>query len=335
MVNTSSQKMPSATSPAQQQKPHLKTDFHAACRLRHLSLRTEKAYWGYIVNFCKHYGNQIHPKDMEKKEIEAYLTHLAVERQVSASTQNIAFNAILFLYRHVIGKEINDIDAMRAKPSKHLPTVLSRDEVKRLLAQLDGDHWLMASIMYGAGLRRLECLRLRVQDIDFDRGQIKVHGGKGDKDRAVPLPGTIVERLKRHLAAIRHLHDRDRAAHIPTSMSVSLARKYQLAPYSWPWFFCFPASTTALDPIDQKRKRHHRHETAIQKAISQASARAKLGKRASCHTLRHSFATHLLEHGCDIRTIQTLLGHKDLKTTQIYTHVTTTGAAGVASPMDW
>ena len=331
MISAAEQKTPDV---APESKPRLIGDVRSACRRRHLAWDTEKAYVGWIVKFCKYFGCKVHPRDMAEKQVEEYLTFLAVKRQVSASTQNQAFNAILFLYKHVLKKSLQGIDAMRAKPSRRLPVVLSRGEVNRVLAKLDGVHFLMASLMYGAGLRRVECCRLRVQDLDFERRMITVRFGKGGKDRCVQLPGAIVGELQRHLASIRRLHEQDRADKIPISMDPALARKYQLAPYTWGWFYVFPARQRGLDPISGKRKRHHLHKSAIGKAVARAVREARIGKRAGCHALRHSYATHLLEGGCDIRTIQELLGHKDLKTTMIYTHVAVTGATGVASPLD-
>lgn len=315
-------------------KPHLIDDLRSALQRMHRAYSTEKAYVGWVVNFCRFYDNKVHPVDMGETEVEAFLTYLAVKRQVSAATQNQAFNALLFLYKYVVDRPLDNINAMRAKRSRRLPVVLSKDEVKLVLGQLTGTHWLMASLMYGAGLRRKECLRLRVQDIDFDRRQISVRLGKGNKDRFVQLPATVIDELKRHMSHNQALHDRDRADKAPTSMSAALARKYQLAPYSWEWFYVFPARRLAVDPRSGKLKRHHIHQSAIGKAIGQAGRRAKISKRVGCHVLRHSYATHLLESGCDIRTIQELLGHKDLKTTMIYTHVVVTGATGVASPLD-
>lgn len=309
--------------------------FRDVCRRRHLAYSTEKTYWLWIVDFCRHYNNELHPATMAESEVESYLTHLATKRHVAASTQNQAFNALLFLYRDVLQKPLSKINAMRARESRRIPTVLSRDEVKRLLGRLTGLHWLLSSMMYGSGLRRMEVLRLRVQDIDFERRIIIVRLGKGDKDRVVQLPGAVVDELQRHLVGIKRMHERDRAAHIPTSMSPSLARKYQLAPYSWEWFYVFPARQLARDPRDGKTKRHHLHESAPGKAISLAAKEAKITKRVGCHTLRHSYATHLLEAGCNLRTIQELLGHKSIETTQIYTHVAAKGAAGFSSPLDF
>ena len=316
-------------------KPRLIDDLRAAIRVRHLAWSTEKSYVQWVARFCRHFGNKVHPRDMGVKEVSAYLTHLAVDRQVSASTQNQAFNAILFLYRHVIGKELEGINAKRANTTRRVPVVLSRQEVQRLLSHLTSQAWLLATLMYGSGLRRMEALQLRGQDFDFDRRQITVRLGKGGKDRVVQLPGAIVGELERHLSAIRRVHERDRADKVPTSMAPALARKYQLAPYSWGWFYVFPASRRGIDPRSGQTKRHHLHESAIGKHISRATRAAKINKRVGCHTLRHSYATHLLEGGCDIRTIQELLGHKDIKTTMIYTHVAHGGAAGVASPMDF
>lgn len=327
MTATALQKPPDG-----EHRPRLKDMVRDVCRLRHLSIRTEEAYWRWIVGFCRHYHNAIHPREMGEEEVESFLTYLAVERKVSASTQNQAFNALLFLYRDVLHRPLAGIDAMRAKRSRRLPVVLSRAEVKRLLSRMTGQHWLIASLMYGSGLRLMEALRLRVQDVDFDRRQITVRLGKGNKDRTVPLPGAIVAELQRHLAAVERLHLQDRADKVPTSMDPALARKFQLAPFSWGWFYVFPARQRALDPLEKRTKRHHLHESAIQKAVHQAARSAKIVKRCGCHTLRHSFATHLLEAGRDIRTIQELLGHKDLNTTQIYTHVMSKDS--ILSPMD-
>lgn len=313
-------------------QPRLKDQVNAVCRRRHLSLRTEKSYWHWIVAFCHHYQDQTHPRDMGGQEVTDFLTHLAVKRGVAAATQNQAFNALLFLYRDVLEQPLGNIDAMRAKRTRRLPVVLSREEVKRLLGKMTGQHWLIASLLYGSGLRLMEAMRLRVQDVDFDRRQIIVRMGKGNKDRAVPLPGAIVGELQRHLVAVERLHQQDRADKIPCSMEPSLARKFQLAPYSWGWFYVFPARQRAIDPISGKLKRHHLHESAIQKAVHEAARAAKITKRCGCHTLRHSFATHLLEAGRDIRTIQEMLGHKDLNTTMIYTHVMSKEA--IISPMD-
>lgn len=316
-------------------KPRLKEEFHCVCRRLHKALRTEESYWGWVVDFCHFYHDKTHPKDMAEKEVEAYLTYLAVTRKVSAGTQNLAFSALLFLYKEVLAKPLQGVSAMRAKPSQRLPVVLSRGEVARLLDHLKDENWLMASILYGGGLRLMECLRLRVKDIDFERKQIAVRCGKGDKDRMVPLPEKIADSLRSHLARIRELHSKDLTDGIPTSMDMALSRKYKSAPHSWEWFFVFPARLRAIDPLDGKTKRHHLHESVLQKAVSTAAKRARIDKKVSCHVLRHSFATHLLEHGCDIRTIQKLLGHASVVTTQIYTHVSSSGAAGVASPMDW
>jgi integron integrase len=329
-MNQPAQQTPPISAP--DNKPRLKDQVHAVCRRRHLALRTEKSYWHWIVAFCHHHQDQTHPRDMGSQEVTDYLTHLAVKRGVAAATQNQAFNALLFLYRDVLEKPLGNIDAMRAKRTRRLPVVLSRDEVKRLLGKMTAVHWLIASLLYGSGLRLMEAMRLRVQDVDFDRRQIIVRMGKGNKDRVVPLPGAIVGELQRHLAAIERLHQQDRADKIPCSMEPSLARKFQLAPYSWGWFYVFPARQRAIDPISGKLKRHHLHESAIQKAVHEAARAAKLTKRCGCHTLRHSFATHLLEAGRDIRTIQEMLGHKDLNTTMIYTHVMRKDA--ILSPLD-
>jgi len=273
---------------------------------------------------------------MAEPEINAFLTHLAVKEKVSASTQNQALSALLFLYRHVIGREVGDLgNVIRARKPMRLPVVMTRDEVKAVLAQLSGDKWLMASLMYGAGLRLMECLRLRVQDIDFARNEILIRDGKGAKDRITMLPETLKVPLREHLKRVKAIHDRDLAenwgrVHMPDALD----RKYPNAPADWRWQWVFPQETRWKNIKTGEEGRHHIDESLVQKAVKNAVVRSGLIKRATCHTFRHSFATHLLEGGYDIRTVQELLGYNDVKTTMIYTHVLNRGPAGVRSPFD-
>jgi integron integrase len=304
-----------------------------AIRLKHYSYSTEKTY----VHWCKRFvlfHRMKHPKDMAAPEVRAFLTHLAVAEKVTASTQNQAFNAVLFMYKHVLGIELTGIDAIRAKRSQRLPEVFTVAEVAAVLDQVRGVYWLMIALMYGAGLRLMECCRLRVKDLNFDLQNIIVRQGKGDKDRVVPLPSVIIERLQRHLARVKDVHERDlREGFGTVELPNGLAKKYPNAPKEWGWQYVFPASDRSKDPRGTEIRRHHIHETAVQKVLHRAIRAAKIFKHASCHTLRHSFATHLLQSGSDIRTIQDLLGHKSVETTMVYTHVLGHGCA-VKSPMD-
>ncbi len=265
-----------------------------------------------------------------------FLSDLAVNRNVGASTQNQALAALLFLYRNVLGRDLEGLDnAVRARRPRHLPVVLSRTEVAHVLEHLDGETHLVACILYGGGLRLLECLRLRVKDIDIERHQLTVREGKGNRDRATLLPRAIEEALRAQLADARITWERDRRDGVPgVSLPDALARKYPDAPNEWKWFWLFPAARLSTDPRTDIRRRHHIMESRIQRAVRAASVRAGITKRVSPHTFRHSFATHLLEDGADIRTVQTLLGHRDLKTTMIYTHVLDRGPLGVRSPLD-
>ena len=261
---------------------------------------------------------------------------MAVKERVSASTQNQALSALLFLYRHVIGREVGDLgEVIRARKPTRLPVVMTRDEVKAVLANLTGDKWLMASLMYGAGLRLMECLRLRVQDIDFSRNEILVRDGKGAKDRVTMLPESLKIPLQDHLKKVKAIHERDLAEGWGrVQMPTALDRKYPNAPKDWRWQWVFPQENRWINPKTREQGRHHIDESLVQKAVRDAVAKAGLTKRATCHTFRHSFATHLLEGGYDIRTVQELLGHSDVKTTMIYTHVLNRGPAGVRSPVD-
>ena len=316
-------------------RPRLLGQLREALRSRHYSPRTEQTYCLWAKRFI--YFNRLrHPAEMAEPEINAFLTHLAVKEKVSASTQNQALSALLFLYRHVLGREVGDLgEVIRARKPKHLPVVMTREEVKTVLGQLAGDKWLVASLMYGAGLRLMECLRLRVQDIDFGGSQITVRDGKGAKDRITMLPAVVKEPLRQHLQQVKEIHQRDLAdGYGLVLMPYALARKYPNAAAEWCWQWVFPQETRWVNKQTRKQGRHHVHESVIQRAVKHAVAAASITKRATCHTLRHSFATHLLEDGYDIRTVQELLGHKDVKTTMIYTHVLNRGPAGVRSPAD-
>jgi len=273
---------------------------------------------------------------MAEPEINAFLTHLAVKERVSASTQNQALSAILFLYRHVLNRKIGDLgEVIRARKPKRLPVVMTREEVKLVLSHLKGDRWLMASLMYGAGLRLMECLRLRVQNIDFAANQITVRDGKGFKDRITMMPEVAKGQLLRHLKNIKRIHERDLAeGYGRVQMPYALARKYPNAGQEWIWQWIFPQANRWFNPRSGQQGRHHVDESLVQKAVKAAVRRAGISKRATCHTFRHSFATHLLADGYDIRTVQELLGHKDVKTTMIYTHVLNRGGQGVRSPID-
>ena len=306
-----------------------------ACRVKHLAYSTEKTYC-YWVRFFSHHHNRRPLSQMGGPEVEAFLTYLATERRVSASTQNQAMNALVFFYKHVLPVDLGNIDAIRAKKSRRLPVWFTRDEVRSIMAQLlpGSVDWIMVNLLYGCGLRLMECLRLRVKDIDLAQRSITVRCGKGDKDRVVTLPDKVVEPLQRHLARVEELHREDVAAGIPLScIPESLMRKYPGIASSWSWYWIFPARKRAVDPQSGQTKRHHLHETALQKTVKTAIRRAKVMKHAGCHTFRHSYATHLLQDGHDIRTVQELLGHAHVTTTQIYTHVLGKGCA-VASPAD-
>lgn len=319
----------------QRQRPKLLDQVRAAIRVRHYSLRTEEAYVQWIKRFILFHGKR-HPLEMGEQEITQFLSALAVEGHVSASTQNQALCALLFLYRHVLDQNIGWLDdVVRAKRPQRLPVVLTRPEVRTLLGALAGIPWIMAQLLYGAGLRLLECLRLRVKDIDFSTNQILVREGKGNKDRVTMLPTSVKAPLTAHLITVCDLHQRDiRAGLGKVFLPDALPRKYPHANQEWGWQWVFPASQISVDPRSGERRRHHLHESVLQRAIREAAHTIKITKPTSPHTLRHSFATHLLEDGYDIRTIQELLGHRDVSTTMIYTHVLNRGGRGVASPAD-
>jgi integron integrase len=315
--------------------PKLLDQVRARVRRLGLAIRTEEAYVGWIRRFILASGKR-HPRVMGAREVEEFLTHLAVQGKVSASTQNQALAALLFLYREVLNIELPWMDDIRrAKRPERVPIVLSREEARALLGELTGVCWLMGSLLYGSGLRLMECLRLRVQDIDFARREILVRHGKGGKDRRTMLPIGLEAALRAQLVEAQRVHERDLevgfgAVWLPDALD----RKYPNAAREWVWQYVFPASMRSVDPRSEVVRRHHLDETVLQRAVKRAAERAGMPKRVTCHTLRHSFATHLLESGYDIRTIQQLLGHKDVSTTQIYTHVLNRGGHGVLSPLD-
>ncbi len=304
-------------------------------RAKHYSRRTEKAYLGWIRRFILFHGKR-HPAHMGKEEIETYLSHLATKRKVAASTQNQALSAILFLYRTVLDKPADfRIDAVRARRPKRVPTVLSQEEVRKVLDSPTGTHSLMARLLYGGGLRASECTRLRVKDIDFSLRQIVVRNGKGAKDRFTILPDSIVPQLRAHLSRVHLLHRSDLSqGYGQTHLPYSLARKYPGADREWIWQYVFPSRRLTFDTTANTMRRHHLSISSLQKAVRNAAKLCRVEKRVSTHTFRHSFATHLLENGYDIRTVQDLLGHKDVKTTMIYTHVLKRGGFAVRSPLD-
>lgn len=320
-------------------KARLKDQFHEVARFKHLAPRTEGSYWEWVVRFLKFHkercGAWKHPRDLTTRSVTPFLTYLANERSVSASTQNQALNAMLFLYREVLALPFHPGDFIRVRRSPRVPLVLTRDEVRELLEAMTDTHQLMARLLYGTGMRLLETLRLRVKDVDFGRGQVVIHAGKGNKDRVTMLPHSLREPLQQHLAEVRKLHERDLIAGFGSvPLPLGLARKYPNAGREWGWQWVFPSATRSLDPATGRMGRHHTAETGLQRAIKLALQRTSIAKAASCHTLRHSFATHLLEAGTDIRTVQVLLGHSNVATTQIYTHVMQQPGLGVRSPLD-
>ena len=327
-------RVPPGPSPSVQPGASLIDELRRALRTRHYSLRTEETYVGWVRRFVGY--TRCHPARLGSAEISAFLSDLAMKGEVSASTQNQAQSALLFLYRVVLRLGLEDLESpVRPRTQRRLPVVLAREEVRAVLARLDGPIWIMASLLYGSGLRLMECVRLRVRDLDFPRRTLVVREGKGAKDRPAILPRSLEPRLRRHLQKVRQLHDRDiEAGYGRVRLPYALARKYPTAALRWEWQWMFPASRIGRDPRTGERLRHHVHESALQRALKQASIEAGLDKRVTPHTLRHSFATHLLEGGADIRTVQELLGHRDVKTTMIYTHVLNTGPQGVESPVD-
>lgn len=305
-------------------------------RLKQYSPRTEKTYIRWVREYIL-FHNKRHPSEMGTVELNQFITHLVVDRKVSASTQNQAISSILFLYRNVLKTELNetDINFVRPKKGKRVPTVLSKRESNAVIAQLSGAYKLMTQIMYGSGLRLMECVRLRVKDVDFENQHLTVYDGKGGDDRLTLLPALIVAPLREQLSYVKALHHKDLAAGFGSvSMPFALGKKYPAAHKELLWQYIFPASVVYTDPETNITQRHHIHETALQRAIREAARLAKIQKRVTPHTFRHSFATHLLEAGYDIRTVQELLGHKDVKTTMIYTHVLNRGPKAVRSPLD-
>jgi integron integrase len=321
--------------PAETPKPRLLDRVRAAVRIRHYSRRTEKAYVAWIRRYILFHGKR-HPLEMGAPELTRFLTSLAVDGNVAASTQNQALSALLFLYRQVLDVDVPWLeDVVRAKRPQRLPIVLTREEARALLHHLEGTPRLMAYLLYGSGLRVLECCRLRVQDVDFAANQIVVRTGNGAKDRVTMLPGAVRTALTDHLAVVHEQHEQDvRHGAGWVDLPTALARKYTNAGQEWVWQWVFPATRSYFDPLTRQRRRHHLHESVLQREVRRAARHARIPKRVTPHTLRHSFATHLLEDGYDIRTVQELLGHRDLSTTQIYTHVLNRGPAAVRSPAD-
>lgn len=309
-------------------------EVRSAIRVRHYSIRTEQTYVGWIVRFIRFHDCR-HPKEMGEAEVAAFLSALAVKHEVSASTQNQALNALLFLYGAVLERPLGDVrGVVRAKRAQRLPVVLTPEEVGSLLHSIDGAHWLPACLMYGSGLRLMETVRLRVKDLDFDHRAILVCDGKGRKDRVVTLPDEVIVPLKGQLEAVKLVHAKDLGDGFgEVTLPHALARKYPAAGRQSAWQYVFPARRRSIDPRSGCERRHHVDESAVQKAVKNAVRKAKIEKPASCHTLRHSFATHLLECGMDIRTVQEQLGHKDVRTTQIYTHVLNRGGSAPVSPL--
>jgi integron integrase len=303
-------------------------------RTRHLSIRTEEAYLHWIKRFILFHGKR-HPSELNESAVAAFLSHLAVDLEVAASTQNQALNALVFMYRDVLDRPLGEFtDIVRAKRPQRLPVVLTPEEVGRVLRRLNGIYWLIACLQYGSGLRLMESLRVRIKDLDFEHRAILVRDGKGGKDRVVTLPDELIVPLNRHLAARRTVFERDLEGGVATVfLPYALARKYPNAPREWGWQYVFVAPQVSEDPRSGERRRHHIDESSMQKAMRAAVRGAGIEKPASCHTLRHSFATHLLERGADIRTVQEQLGHVDVRTTQIYTHVIKRGGLAVKSPL--
>jgi integron integrase len=315
--------------------PKLLTQVREVLRMKHYSLRTEKAYVDWIRRYI-FFHNKRHPAEMSEPEIRAFISDLASNRQVSASTQTVALSALLFLYREVLKQDLPYIEGIeRAKRPERLPVVFTQTEVKAVLARLEGVNHLVAALLYGSGLRLMDALRLRVKDIDFERNEIVIREGKGEKDRVTMLPAAIAQPLREHLSRVAIQHQDDlRNGYGEVYLPYALDKKYPNAATEWKWKYVFPAPSISQDPRSGKRRRHHLSDDAVQKAVKDAIKRSGITKHGSCHTFRHSFATHLLESGYDIRTVQELLGHKDVRTTMIYTHVLNRGGRGVRSPLD-
>ena len=316
-------------------KPRLLEQVRRTLRTLHYSYRTEQQYLHWLRRFILFHGKR-HPSSLGPAEVEAFLTHLAVERKVSASTQNQALSAILFVYQNVLNVELPWLEGIvRAKPSQYLPVVLTPEEVRAVLERMEPPYRLIANLLYGAGLRISEALRLRVKDLNFSYRQVLVRDGKGGKDRVTVLPESLVEPLQAHLVAVRTQHDYAmKRGYGGVEMPFALERKYPNAHLEWGWQYVFPAAQPSTDPRSGARRRHHVFPDTVQRHVKTATRAAGIHRPVSCHTFRHSFATHLLERGYDIRTVQELLGHRDVKTTQIYTHVMRRGANAVQSPLD-
>jgi integron integrase len=316
-------------------RPRLLDSVREVARARHYSRRTEDAYVGWIRRFILFHDKR-HPAGMGADEVTRFLTSLAVKGRVSASTQNQALAALLFLYKEVLGQGIGWLkDVVRARRPRRLPVVLTRDEVKAILSHMQGTPRLMVLLLYGSGLRLMECVRLRVQDVDFETNQITVRSGKGGKDRVTVLPIVVKPDLARHLEGVRRQHEKDLARGAGwVELPGAIARKYTNAGREWAWQWVFPATRSYVASETGQRRRHHLHESVLQRAVKEAVLRARISKHVSCHTFRHCYATHLLEDGYDIRTVQKLLGHKNVQTTMIYTHVLTGGQTPVVSPAD-
>ncbi|HEU0187114.1 MAG TPA: integron integrase [Gallionellaceae bacterium] len=327
--------MVDANTPSAPTPPKLLDQVRDKIRVKHYSIRTETQYLQWIKRFIYFHGKQ-HPRDLGAAEVEAFLSHLATEGNVSASTQNQALSALLFLYREVLGINLPWMETMvRAKKPQRLPVVLNRAEVGLVLERMEGTYSLMARLLYGTGMRLMECCRLRVKDIDFGQREILVRDGKGGKDRVTMLPETLIRPLQEHLAKRRWLYDEDSGKGMAeVFLPDALARKYPRAASEWAWQYVFPSGSYSVDPRSGHERRHHIDEKLLQRAMKKAVAASGIVKLATPHTLRHSFATHLLEGGYDIRTVQELLGHSDVSTTMIYTHVLNKGGKGVVSPLD-
>jgi integron integrase len=319
---------------SQRKSPFLEKISHLM-RVQHYAIRTEQAYIDWIRRFIL-YHNKRHPEEMGEIEVSEFLTHLTINRNVAPATQGQALNALVFLYRKVLNRPLEHIpNVVRSKKKTKIPVVLTQSEVANLLASLEGFHWLAACLLYGSGLRLMECMRLRVKDIDFDRLSVTVIGGKGDKDRVVTLAKELVVPLSRHLEYTKLTHERDITEGFGcVYLPYALERKYPDAASSWGWQYIFPATRRSVDPRSGVIRRHHMDESSFQKAIKAAVKKTGIYRQASSHTLRHSFATHLLESGADIRTVQEQLGHSDVKTTEIYTHVIGRGGSAVISPLE-
>lgn len=309
-------------------------DVRARLRAKHYAYKTEQSYCGWIKRFILWSGKR-HPRDMGAAEVTAYLTHLAVDQHVSAGTQNQALAALLFLYREMLGRDLPGIDAVRARTDQHLPTVLTVEETAAVMGHLRGVYRLMAELLYGAGLRLNEVLRLRVKDLDLNMRTVTIRDAKSNRDRVAPLADRLIDPLRLHLAVVEAQHTADLAAgYGSVELPGALDRKYPGAEYAWAWQYVFPAAHYSTDPRSGSVRRHHIFESSVQRAVKEAARQAGISKPVGPHTFRHCFATHLLQSGVDIRTVQEVLGHKDVKTTMIYTHVLNRNGLAVTSPLD-